>query len=100
MKLETIVGRYFLRFLEEDEEVWSHRGVVRGNLGNGFYLVQYCDGHSHRDDEHVMEIHRIEDMVPGRWKFYETFEDMNRWCGQNAINIQRRWMREDEATSH
>jgi hypothetical protein len=80
-----LLGRYFHIFTEDKDtgtKTIQRQGVVRGELGNGYYLVQYFEWTLGYDD--VMEIQRIENMTPGRWQFYETNEDMKHWYHTNG----------------
>jgi hypothetical protein len=75
-----LVGRYFHIFTEDKEsgkKTIQRQGMVRGELGDGYYLVQYFDWWA--GEANTMDIHRIESMTPGRWQFYETSEDMKHW---------------------
>jgi hypothetical protein len=75
-----LVGRYFHIFTEDKEngkKTIQRQGMVRGELGDGYYLVQYFDWWA--GEANSMDIHRIENMKPGYWQFYETSEDMKNW---------------------
>ena len=57
------------------------QGVVRGYLGEGYYLVQYFDWIV--GSPSTMEVRPLTDMKPGRedgcWQFYENNEHMKYW---------------------
>lgn len=80
-KLETLglVGRCFHVF--DNNGYVKYQGIVRGELGNGNYLVQYFDWTTGSLD--TMEIRNTSEMKPGRkegcWQFYEDSEHMYEW---------------------
>lgn len=76
---ETIglVGRCFHIFKNGRIE---NQGVIRGDLGEGRYLIQFFDWIA--GEPSTMEIRQISEMTPGRensWQFYEDAEHMNFW---------------------
>ena len=70
----TLVGRCFHIFDDADGYVQS-QGVVRGSLGDGFYLIQYFEWIM--GELSTLEIKHIDAML--RWQFYEDVEHMKFW---------------------
>lgn len=81
----TLEGRCFHTF--DAGGFVQTQGVVRGNLGNGFYLVQYFDWIV--GNPGTMEVRSVHDMMPGRgadcWQFYEDADHMNFWYKHHAL---------------
>jgi hypothetical protein len=79
-----LVGRGFHTFTDDGRV--ENQGVVRGDLGDGYYLVQYFEWFVGAPN--TMAIWNIRDMKPGRkagcWQFYEDTEHMNFWYEHHA----------------
>ena len=70
----TLVGRSFHTL--DDDGCVQYQGTVRGNIGDGFYLIEYFNWF---DGGSTMELRHISEMKAGRWQFYENNEHMNGW---------------------
>lgn len=78
-----LIGRCFHTFTEDGSV--QYQGIVRGDLGNGRYLIQYFDWIM--GEASTLAIVPIERMIepegdkraPGAWQFYENAEQMNFW---------------------
>lgn len=77
----TLVGRCFHTF--DSEGSVQYQGIVRADLGNGNYLVQYFEWLA--GEANTMSIVHISKMLepeqPRRngWQFYEDCEHMTFW---------------------
>jgi hypothetical protein len=74
-----LVGRCFHTF--RDGGYVDEQGIVRGDLGGGYFLVQYFEWLS--GSPSTLAITHVSDMKPGRdpgcWQFYLNEEHMKRW---------------------
>ena len=87
----TLVGRHFAVLNPNDLIVFQ--GIVRGDLGEGYYLIQKFDAFEQED---VMEIRHISEMKVLNnhemyWQFYEDNEHRKFW------NVYRYAPPKDEA---
>jgi hypothetical protein len=80
----SLVGRCFHIF-DADGYV-QYQGIVRGDLGDGRYLIQYFEWIM--GEAGTMEIRHISEMKPGHqegcWQFYEDSEHMSFWYEYRA----------------
>jgi hypothetical protein len=73
-----LVGCCFHTF-KEDNAV-QHQGVVRGDLGGQYYLVQYFEWLTGGPEElEIIHISRMCGNRAERWQFYEDNKHMNFW---------------------
>ena len=93
----TLVGRCFHIF--GDDGSVQNQGVVRGDLGEGRYLVQFFEWML--GELSTMEIRHIGDMRGGReagcWQFYEDAEHMNFWYEYRYSHPTKLARRDDAA---
>jgi hypothetical protein len=79
LKPMGLVGRCFHIF--DADGCIRHQGIVRGDLGDGRYLVQYFEWLI--GEPGTLEIRYVTEMRPGRtegaWQFYEDCEHMKYW---------------------
>ena len=71
----TLVGCYFHTL--DDDGCVQYQGRVRGNIGDGFFLIEYFEWFTGQPSK--MELRHISEMKAGRWQFYEDSERMNNW---------------------
>jgi hypothetical protein len=78
----SLVGRCFHIF--DDAGCVQYQGIVRGNLGDGNYLVQYYEWFAGAAS--TLAVVHISKMIQphnhraaGAWQFYEDNDHMNSW---------------------
>lgn len=85
-----LIGRCFHVF-GENRKI-SRQGIIRGTLGDGYYLIQYFE--FLMGEPSTMEVVHIRSMIrpaldsqeEGSWQFYEDVDHMKWWFKNHPQN--------------
>lgn len=82
-----LVGRYFHTFREQSgPRVMDYQGTVRGDLGHGFFLVQFFEWMS--GEPSTLAVEHLSQM--SKWQFYLDSAQMKDWSSLEGNSHGRR----------